>query len=161
MNYTTLRNVLATLSAIIRAFPAAAYSEEDVPWRQTMVNVLYDMLAHPSYTIRSASAAALAAFSDKVREAKVVESVSLKIRGVIFHSLEKKAADAAGALDNAGYLVALSALWGSAAGQQQLEDVQSVISTVSLSESCVTFACALPIFFSQTPTSAVKFVHMR
>lgn len=129
MNYTTLRNVLATLSAVIHAYPVHPLTEQeqDLPWRQAVVTILYDMLAHSSYTIRSASAASLAVFSDKVRVTRVVEGVSFKIRGLMMSSLEKKVIDANSALDNAGYLVALSALWRSAAG---LEDVQSLITTV-------------------------------
>jgi hypothetical protein len=127
MNYTTLRNVLATLSAVIRAYPVQPADAEDLPWRQAIVTILYDMLAHSSYTIRSASAASLALFSNKVRAARVVESVSSKIRSLMLSSLEKKVIDANSALDNAGYLVALSTLWGSAAG---LPDVESLITTV-------------------------------
>lgn len=128
MNYATLRNVLATLSAIIHAYPVHSVDEEDVPWRAAVVTILYDMLAHSSYTIRSASAATLAVLSEKVRVTRVVETVSSKIRGLMLSSLEKKVIDANSALDNAGYLVALSALWRAAAG---LPDVESLITTVN------------------------------
>lgn len=130
MNYLTLRSVLATLCAIIHAYPTHPENEEDVPWRQAVVTILYDMLASTSYTIRSASASALAMLSQKARAARVVESVSGKIRGMMLASLEKKVIDASSALDNAGYLVALSALWRSALGG--MEDVRSLISTVRL-----------------------------
>jgi hypothetical protein len=127
MNYSAVRNVLATLSAIIHAYPVHLGAEEEIPWRQTMVTVLYDMLAHSSYMVRGASASSLALFSDKVRSAKVVDSVSFKIRGLMMASLEKRVADPSTAQDNTGYLVALSALWRAAAGS---EDVKSLISTV-------------------------------
>lgn len=127
MNHTTLRNVLATLGAVIHAYPMHPEDEDDTPWRQTVVILLYDMLAHSSYSIRSASAASLAVLSQKVRVTRVVETVSSKIRGLMLSSLEKKVIDANSALDNAGYLVALSSLWKAAAG---LPDVESLITTV-------------------------------
>ena len=126
MNFSTVRIVLATLCSLVRSFPALDAQVEDAPWRQTVVGMLYDMLAHPSYTIRSASATALAEFSLKVPSSRVVENVSGKIRALMMTSLEKKVIDANSALDHAGYLVALSTLWSAAAGS---EDVQSLIST--------------------------------
>lgn len=133
LNYTTLCTVLATFSGIIKSYPT--YEDDEVVWCGTMVTVLYDMLAHSSYTLRCASASALAALSNKVRSGKVVEGVSSKIRGLMMSSLEKKVPDA-NAPDHSGYLVALSTLWGSATG---LDDVQSLISTVSL--NAVLFLC--------------------
>lgn len=126
MNYTTLRTVLVTLSAIIKTYPTYDVQDDEVPWQKVAVTVLYDMLAHSSYTLRCVSASALAALSSKLRGGRVVDGVSSKIRTLMMSSLEKKVADA-NAPDNSGYLVALSTLWGSAAG---LEDVQSLILTV-------------------------------
>ena len=129
MNYSTIRIVLATLCAVVRVFPALEASAEDAPWRQTVVGMLYDMLAHSSYTIRSAASTALAEFALKAPSTRVVETVSGKIRALMMMSLEKKVIDASSGLDHAGYLVALSALWTSANGS---EDSRSLISTVNL-----------------------------
>lgn len=127
MNYTTLRTVLATLCTIIQAHPSYDdVQEDDVPWRQTAVNLLYDMLAHSSYALRCASASALALLSNKLRGNKVVEGVSGKIRAMMMSALVKKVPDP-NAPDYSGYLIALSTLWGSAAG---LDDIQSLILTV-------------------------------
>lgn len=128
MNYSTIRIVLATLCSVVRTFPVLERSAEDAPWRQTVIGMLYDMLAHSSYTIRSAAATGLAEFALKAPSSRVVETVSAKIRTLMMTSLEKRVIDASSALDHAGYLVALSSLWGSVRGS---EDVQSLISTVS------------------------------
>ena len=127
MNYSTVRIVLATLCSVARAFPALEPTAEDAPWRQTIVGMLYDMLAHPSYTIRSAAATGLSEFALKAPSTRVVSTVSAKIRTLMMTSLEKRVIDANSALDHAGYLVALSSLWGSVGDS---EDVKSLISTV-------------------------------
>jgi len=127
MNYSTIRIVLATLCSVVRTFPALEPSVEDAPWRQTVVGMLYDMLAHPSYTIRSAAATGLSEFALKAPSTRVVSTVSAKIRTLMMTSLEKRVIDANSALDHAGYLVALSSLWGSVGDS---EDVKSLISTV-------------------------------
>lgn len=149
-NFITQCSVLAFISAVIRTYPTVGIvndststtsSQDDSSssgsnsigtgtWMRCVVDMLYTMLNHSSYIIRSGSAYSLSLFAMKIHKHKITEESCFKIRSTIINSLmllDKKAGDVSVVGDYSGYLIALASFWK---GSQHLNDVKSVILTV-------------------------------
>lgn len=146
-NGITNHSVAALLAGIAFAYqPRVSVSssasddaaEQQLQWQKTAIDLLFDMLAHPSYALRSCSAQAIALFASKqllggeaaapggaALRGSMLDSISNKIRGQVMSVLSDKKAEPGN--EHAGFLVVLSALWRYSACSN---DVQSVLLTV-------------------------------
>ena len=156
MHSSTIKNVLTTLCMIIQYYPiqtttssstsgssttannnnttnnnnntSSSNNNNDIVWYHTIITILYDMLNNNSYVVRSACSNSLKIFSNKISNISIINIISTKIRSIIMSSLEKKVIDSSSALDNTGYLVALSSLY--LACKNEEIHLKSLISTV-------------------------------
>jgi hypothetical protein len=127
--YSTIRNVAAAVSSIVRALPVSHGTSDAncVTWQNALSDLLFDLLGQPYYSVRCAAASTLAAFALKVKfgSGSILSNASHKIRSLMITSLAKKGETMESFV---GHLLALSSLWSVASG---LSDVQSVLITVS------------------------------
>ena len=66
--FVTIKTVACTLAAIVKAFPVhhGMTLEEDLPWGQSLLDMLKDMLCHYNAEVQHAAAQAMALFSSKI-----------------------------------------------------------------------------------------------
>eukprot|EP01038_Epipyxis_sp_PR26KG_P007657 gene7657-10420_t len=125
-NLLTTRNVIAALSSIVCSYPihTGLSIDPDASWRQSIIDIFYDSLAHQTFSLKCSSALGLSTFVNKLGVPVVVQSICSKVRSLIISTFEKKTND--NMTDYSGYLIALSSLWKSASS---IPDVKSLIMT--------------------------------
>ena len=110
-SFVTVKSVVCTLASIVKSFPIhhGMTLEEDLPWGQSLLDMLKEMLSHYNAEVQWAASQAIAQFSSKITGSHVTEAWCTKLSMELSAALGKdsKTEDMSG---YCGHILAVAAL---------------------------------------------------
>jgi hypothetical protein len=171
--FIIIRNIVCIYSTIIKWFPihSGKYYELDYQWRSSLIDNLYSLLTYSSSffdgtAIRKTVAESLSLFAIKWKGSNIISTICNRIRMSIMSIFEKKASSSSSTvmdsnnvmIEFSGYVIVLTQLW---LHSINVEDVQSLALTVSVSLYSCFFLCNPPFRLFYTCFSSLASVLLR